>query len=271
MNRFTTIIGALALAVPLAAFAADGGKGGGFLPLTPEGYPLGTSNTPRPAALSPAVLPLAATPAALNNSTSAAPAEIGGVELDNRHKLVPGDKLSFQILEDRHIPNLDNNRTATPTVDQSKSLIVADTSELDVPYVGRVNVSGKTCKDVAAELKVLLEKDYYYRATVVLGLDQMSRVLGRVYVWGEVRNQGAIDIPPNENLTAGKAIVRAGMFTDWAKKTKVKIIRAAKPDGDAKQEIIVDMEEVLEKGKIEKDVPLQPDDSIIVPRRTLRF
>ena len=65
----------------------------------------------------------------------------------------------------------------------------------------------------------------------------MSRVLGRVYVWGEVRNQGAVEIPANENLTASKAILRAGGFNDWAKKTKVKIIRAAKPDGGAKQEI----------------------------------
>jgi len=266
MHRFT-IFGLLAVAVHLAALAAEGGKDGGFMPLTPQGYPLGSSNTLPRVVASPAVTPATTT----TNSASTAPAEIGGVALDDRHKLVPGDKLSFQILEDRHIPSLDNNRPAGDTVEQSKSLIVADTGELDVPYVGRVNVSGKTCQDVAAELKVLLEKDYYYRATVVLGLDQMSRVLGRVYVWGEVRNQGPIEIPPNENLTAGKAIVRAGMFTDWAKKTKVKVIRAAQPDGGAKEEIIVDMEEVLEQGKTEKDVPVQPDDSIIVPRRTIRF
>jgi len=265
MHRLT-IIGALVVAAHAAAFAADNGKSGGFMPLTAEGYPLGSSNTPpRVAALPAAVAP------APTNPVSTAPEEIGGVVLDDRHKLVPGDKLSFQILEDRHIPNLDNTRAAGESTEQSKALIVADTSELDVPYVGRVSVAGKTCKEVAAELKVLLEKDYYYRATVVLGLDQMSRVLGRVYVWGEVRNQGPIEIPPNENLTAGKAIVRAGMFTDWAKKTKVKIIRAGQADGDAKQEIIVDMEEVLEQGKTEKDVPVQPDDSIIVPRRTIRF
>lgn len=269
MTRFTVAAGVALLAV--AAFAADSGKGGGFMPLTPEGYPVGTSNAPSPAAAAPVVLPAAPKAASTNISASTMPEEIGGTVLDDRHKLVPGDKLSFLILEDRHLPNFDNNRVTSAPVDLSKALTVADTGELDVPYVGRVIVSGKTCKDVAAEVKVLLEKDYYYRATVVLGLDQMSRVLGRVYVWGEVRSQGAIEIPANENLTASKAILRAGGFNDWAKKNKVKVIRAATAEGGAKQEIVVDMEEVLKEGKMEKDVPLQPDDMIVVPRRTINF
>ena len=268
MNRFATA-NVLLLLAALAVSAADGGKGGGFMPLTPEGYPVGSSNK-LPPAPTPAVVSTASPKAANTNLSSTPPEEVGGVVLDDRHKLVPGDKLSFQILEDRHLPNLDNNRATTPPVDQSKALIVADTGELDVPYVGRVNVSGKTCKEVAAELKTLLEKDYYYRATVVLGLDQMSRVLGRVYVWGEVRTQGPVEIPANETLTASKAILRAGGFNDWAKKTKVKVIRAP-AEGGAKQDIYVDMEEVLKEGKMEKDVPLQPDDMIVVPRRTINF
>ena len=267
MNRFTLTI-TLALALRALALAADGGKSSGFQPLTPQGYPLGASNLPPPSAAAPAVVVL---PASNKPPASPAPAETDNVVLDDNHKLVPGDKLSFQILEDRHLPNLDNTRAPAATAELTKALIVADTGELDVPYVGRVSTSGKTCKDMAAELKVLLEKDYYYRATVVLGLDQMSRVLGRVYVWGEVRNQGAIEIPPNENLTASKAILRAGGFSDWAKKTKIKIMRAPKTEGGAKEEIFVDMEAVLKEGQMEKDAPLQADDIIFVPRSKINF
>lgn len=269
MNRFS-IVCLLTLLAAVAAFSADSTKSG-FMPLTPEGYPLNTTNSPAPVATPPMSLSPAPRTVISNLLTTAEVEEVGGVVLDDRHKLVAGDKLSFLILEDRHLPNLDNSRTAPTPVDLSKSLTVGDTGELDVPYVGRVNVAGKTCKDVAADLKVLLEKDYYYRATVVLGLDQMSRVLGRVYVWGEVRNQGPVEIPANENLTASKAILRAGGFNDWAKKTKVKIIRSAPAEGGAKQEFYVDMEEVLKEGKTEKDVPLQADDIIVVPRRTINF
>lgn len=266
MKRLSAIA-ALAFALRLTTWAAAAASGEGFLPLTPDGYPLLTTNPVAPTAPASAPATAVAVPAAVLPSIS----ETNTIVLDDSHKLVPGDKLSFQIMEDRHIPNLDNTRPTTTSTEQSKALIVADTGELDVPYVGRVNVSGKTCKDVAAELKVSLEKDYYYHATVVLGLDQMSRVLGRVYVWGEVRNQGAVEIPANENLTASKAILRAGGFNDWAKKSKVKIIRAGKAEGGTKQEIYVDMEAVLQEGHTEKDVPLQPDDFIIVPRSKINF
>lgn len=221
-----------------------------------QSFPL-TNRTATTSAPAPAVLP----PASLPNATpetkaTNAPLTATGVVLDDRHKLAPGDKLSFQVLEDR---------------DDAKPLLVTDSGELDVPYVGRVKVAGRTCSDVAAELKTLLEKDYYYRATVVLGLDQISRVLGKVYVWGEVRQQGAIEIPSNENFTAGKAILRAGGFNDWAKRNKVKVIRAAKVEGGAKEEILVDMDAVLKEGRTELDVPLQPDDFIIVPRSKVNF
>src|ERR1700684_2059237 len=74
----------------------------------------------------------------------------GSYVLDDKHLLEPGDKVSFQILEDR---------------DPAKSLVVADSHEMDVPYIGRVSVAEKTCKQLAKELKGLLEKEYYYRAT----------------------------------------------------------------------------------------------------------
>jgi len=126
--------------------------------------------------------------------------------LDDKHQLEPGDHVSFQILEDRDPP---------------KSLIVADSKELDVPYIGRVAVKDKTCMQLAKELKALLEKEYYFRATVIVGLDSVNKVRGKVYIWGQVRTQGQIDILFNEELTAGKAILRAGGFADFANKKKV--------------------------------------------------
>jgi len=96
-------------------------------------------------------------------------------------------------------------------------------------------------------------------------------VLGRVYVWGQVRNQGPIEIPANETFTAGKAILRAGGFGDFANKKKVKVIRNAAPEDGGKQDILVNMEEVLEEGKTDKDVTLKPDDFIIVPARLINW
>jgi protein involved in polysaccharide export with SLBB domain len=206
------------------------------------------SNAP-PAAVSPPAL------AAPTNAAATTRTNLSGYVPDDKYKLRVGDKVSLQILEDRDLP---------------KSLVVADSGELDAPYVGRVAATDKTCKQLADELKSALEKEYYYRATVVIALDAANRFMGRVYVWGQVRNQGPIDIAVNENLTAGKAILRAGGFADFANKKKVKVVRAASA-GAGKQNFELNMVDILEKGKTEKDMVLQPDDFVIVPSRLINF
>jgi hypothetical protein len=76
--------------------------------------------------------------------------------LDDKVPLEAGDTISFRVIEDR---------------DQAISRIVTDTGEVDFPYIGRVKVEGKTCHQVAVDVKRLLEVDYYKQATVIVGLD----------------------------------------------------------------------------------------------------
>ena len=127
----------------------------------------------------------------------------------------------------------------------------------------------KTCRQLAEELKVALEKEYYYRASVVIGLDAASKVRGKIYIWGQVRTQGAIDIPTGENFTVGKAILRAGGFADFANKKKVKLIRT---DVEGKKQTHeLNMVDILENGRTELDLTLQEDDFIIVASRLVNF
>ncbi|MCU0784678.1 MAG: polysaccharide export protein [Verrucomicrobia bacterium] len=224
------------------------------------------SKPAKPPVFSEALGALALTPPASNalppaiitttNSTAIAPVSVSGYVPDDKYKLRVGDRVSFQILEDREAP---------------KAMVVADSGELDIPYIGRAAATGKTCNQLAEELKGQLEKEYYYRATVILALDVANRLLGRIYVWGQVRNQGPIDISVNENLTAGKAILRAGGFADFANKKRVKVIRGSGTEAAGKQNFELNMVEILEKGKTEQDVLLQPDDFIIVPSRLINF
>lgn len=201
----------------------------------------------------PAKAATAAPTAVVTNATL--PSLIGYVP-DDKYKLRVGDRISFQIVEDRDVP---------------KGLVVADSGEVDMVYLGRVAAADKTCKQLADELKARLEKKYYYHATVIVALDVANRVLGRIYIWGQVRNQGPMEIAINENLTVGKAIMRAGGLGDFANKKRVKLIRGAGPNGSAKQNVELNLFEILDEGKSEKDVVLQPDDLIIVPSRLVSF
>ena len=179
------------------------------------------------------------------------------VSLDDKHKLIAGDRISFRIEEDRDPPG------TPPTL-----LTVTDSGELNVPYIGLVTVSGKTCQTAADEIKTLLEKDYYFKATIVIGLDQATKVVGRFNINGNVRNPGVYELPVNETFTAGKAITRAGGFADFADKKSVKVIRSV---NGQKQTFEVNMVEIWEKGKIEKDIPVLPDDYIFVPQKLINF
>jgi protein involved in polysaccharide export with SLBB domain len=205
--------------------------------------------------------PAAAAPSAAPSAAPApAPGLLNGYMADDNYKLRVGDAVSFQILEDRVL-----GIQETPV-----NLVVTDSGGLDVTYIGRVMAVGKTCKQLAADVKTALEKEYYKQATVVLSLNVATRILGRVYIWGQVRSQGALEMQVNENLTAGNAILRAGGFGDFASKTRVKVVRAVGANGE-KQEFDLNMEDILGKGKIENDIVLKPNDLIIVPTRLVNF
>jgi polysaccharide biosynthesis/export protein len=188
------------------------------------------------------------------DSSSAAAYTTSMDVLDDQRPLRIGDRLSMRVVEDRELP---------------VSLLVTDSGEVEVPLIGRVLAKGKTCKQLAYAIKVPLERDYYYKATVIIALDMAGlKSPGRVYVTGQIRNQGPLDIPPDETFTVSKAILRAGGFADFANKRKVKLIRKK---GSSTETIIVDVDLVVRKGRTDKDPVVEPDDTIIVPERLINF
>jgi protein involved in polysaccharide export with SLBB domain len=175
--------------------------------------------------------------------------------LDSTRHLGAGDRLSYRVVEERRQP---------------VGLTVADSGEVEVPLIGRVRASGRTCRELAQSIKPLLEKEYFFKATVIIALDALSaKARGRVYISGQVRQQGAVDIPPDEHFTLSKAILKAGGFADFANRRKIKLVRQ-NADG-ASQTTIVDLDAVTVHGHLEKDPELQPDDTVIVPQKFVNF
>jgi protein involved in polysaccharide export with SLBB domain len=176
--------------------------------------------------------------------------------LDDKYRLAIGDRLSFRIVEDE---------------DEPKPLFVTDSGELEVPYIGRFPALGKSCKELARALKVELEKEYYYEATVIIAVDVMTKSRGKVYLVGAVRTPGPQEIPSDEVFTVSKAILRAGGFTDFADKHNDKVTRKGTGPGGSDKSFTVNVAEILEKGRTEKDMVLEPGDLVYIPERTIRF
>jgi polysaccharide export outer membrane protein len=172
--------------------------------------------------------------------------------LDDKKRLGSNDSVSFRVVEDRDT--------------ESQHLRVNDNGELEVPYIGLVPASGRTCKELAYSVKSLLEREYYYHATVIIAVDRVSdKSRGKIYVYGNVKAQGPQEIPADETYTVSKAIIRAGGFGDFANKRKVRLTRK---DG---KNYIVDLKRVIEEGHSDEDIVLQPDDQINVPARAVNF
>lgn len=175
------------------------------------------------------------------------------------YTISPGDKLSFRVDEDREDPRI---------------ITVSIAGELEVPYLGRVPVAGKGLKQAAQEIKILLERQLYYQATVRMSVEEarLATVAIKpktITVVGQVKAQGPQQLPIDEKLTLSRAILQAGGFAAFANGRKVAIHR--KGASGAKEIITADVLSVLKDGKTENDVDLQPDDMVIVPEKWINW
>jgi polysaccharide biosynthesis/export protein len=124
--------------------------------------------------------------------------------------------------------------------------------KITLPSIGEVDAAGMTRGDLEQKIHTLYVPNYYRQLAVVV------RNEGRYfYVRGQVKNPN--QFPYMKEMTVLTAIATAGDFTDFAKKTKVMVIRA---DGT---KIPVNCIRALSDHKL--DVPIFPDDTVYVPRR----
>lgn len=178
--------------------------------------------------------------------------------LNDKRPIGIRDRLSLTIVEDE-LPQ--------------RQITVTDAGEIDVPYIGRVSVEGRTCKSLATHLKSLLEKEYYHQATVLIGLDAAGGQImskGRYYLDGQVNRPGPYEIPVDEVLTVSKAIIRGGGFTQYANRKKVRLMRKNASTGST-EIYISDMISVMEKGQSRGDIEVLPEDKIFVDEKFFNF
>ena len=175
--------------------------------------------------------------------------------LDNHQKLGPGDRITYRVIEDQ---------------DDPRTLLITDSGDLEVPYLGLVHAAGKTCLELARQIKKDLEKKLYFTATVMVSAEVINktRVMGKVYVTGQVRNSGGYDIPAGDTLTVSRAILSAGGFSDFSDKSHVRLIRKGV---SGEQTRIVNVQEIWEKGRLDHDLAVQAGDLIVVPERLVKW
>lgn len=169
--------------------------------------------------------------------------------LDNKLPLQPGDSFSYAILED---------------LEEPVALYVDKDGKVNFPLIGVIEVGGKTPRVLAKAIKAQLEKDYYYKATVIV--DRTLAAKGKVFISGQVATTGSMEIPPSQVWTLSKTVLTAGGFTDAADRSRVALIRKdpANPTAENRQEF--DVGKMLETGDFSSDPVVRPGDLVLIPR-----
>lgn len=171
--------------------------------------------------------------------------------LDDERNLAVGDRLVYEVLEEREDPVL---------------LFVDDRGQVRVPLIGNVDALGKTPRALAYEIKAKAEVDYFYQATVMLRHQAAQNSRGRVTIVGHVRSQGPQMIPADEVLTVSAALLRAGGVVPGGDASKITVTRKDSSAPGGERQIVLDIGHMFETGDFAEDMPVQPDDLILVPK-----
>lgn len=160
-----------------------------------------------------------------------------------------GASLSSTVFQVGDLVKIEFSGPPNPIAPHEEHIKEDGTITLDI---GPVQAAGKTSGQLQKEIRDLyVPRIYKYLSVTVRGADQFY------YVGGQVKQPGRLlYLGP---VTVTGAIKAAGDFTDFAKRSKVKLIRAGG------QVVIVN----CDKAQInpELDLPVYPGDRIDVPQR----
>jgi polysaccharide biosynthesis/export protein len=186
--------------------------------------------------------------------------------VDNTTPIRQGDYISLRIVEDRK---------------EAIQLRVGVTGDINAPHIGLVHAAGRTCRELAFSMKSQLEKSLYNTATVIVAIDMRPDVplkgpgfgtgtkeLDVITVFGQVIRQGKYELPDDEDMTISQAILLSGGFAQFANPKKVKLVRKT-PQGN--KTILVNVDQIMRRGNLDKDVFLRRGDVIIVDEKTVNF
>src|SRR6185437_5482484 len=147
--------------------------------------------------------------------------------------------------------------------DLSVSVPVRPDGKVTVPLIGDVEAGGRTPEQVAGELK---DKPKAYvrdpQEAVFLTELRSHEYLSRVRLTGEVR--APISIPYRQGMTVLDAVLAAGGPTEYAAPDHTELYRKT---GTSTQAYAVRLDNILQKGELKTNYPVQPGDVITVPQR----
>lgn len=137
------------------------------------------------------------------------------------------------------------------------SVVVRSDGVISLPLVKEVRAAGLTPTELEVELGKRLSRLIRDAEVSVIVKEVHSQ---RVYLIGAVGKQGPVDV--STPLTVLQAIAEGGGLTDYAKRSKIYILRK---ENGRETRLPFDYTAVIRGAHSEQNITLRPGDTVVVP------
>ena len=169
---------------------------------------------------------------------------VNNFRIDNKSYVIgEADVLSIDVWKEKEI---------------SQTIPVRPDGKISLPLIGEIQASGLTPMQLQDNITQDL-KAYIDNPEVTVIVD--NPISHQFNIVGQVARPGAY--PLTESMTVLDAIAEAGGFKDFAKQTKIYVLRPS--PGGIRVRIPFNYKKVIKGANLQENVPLKPGDTIVVP------
>ena len=151
--------------------------------------------------------------------------------------------------------DISSRSTSSTRSSDSNPYVVRPDGKLGIPLIGDVYCQNRSVEDVVNEISCRLA-EYVIDPKVSINITRLGTT--RVYVLGEVRNQGMHELDKSHNLL--DAVSKAGGFTQKSAKRRVYVVRQGLDNFVTE----IDMLALLRRGNQSCNIELQEGDSVYI-------
>jgi polysaccharide export outer membrane protein len=144
--------------------------------------------------------------------------------------------------------------------DLSVTVPVRPDGRVSTPLIEDIEAVGKTPTELAREMERVLSEFVRSPEVNVIVQNFVGTFAGQVRVLGQAAQPRAV--PYRERMTLLDVMIEVGGLTRFAAGNRAKVVRNV--DGRS-VEIRVKLDDLLNRGRIEENIPMQPGDIVIIP------
>jgi polysaccharide export outer membrane protein len=142
----------------------------------------------------------------------------------------------------------------------SVTVPVRPDGRISIPLVDDLEAVGKTPTQLAQEIENVLSEFIRQPEVNVIVQSFVGTFGAQIRVLGQAVQPRAI--PYRERMTVMDVVIEAGGLTEFAAGNRSRIVRTV--DGKT-QEIRVKLDDLIKRGRLRENIPVQPGDVLIIP------